>query len=705
MRLLLLLSLTAGLQAQVSAVLKSTMRYNDKPSDLVHALAVGDTWRCSMKISSLYYCSWNDGTGPGTIASRSVGFSTLSLDLASVTNTSFTRVQNAGVDSTIDFGITGSGSINGWGSAQVFKSGGFYYNVSQGLLYWQQSNNCWDPTQCNTYTPHLGVFSPTFSWITVSDDLGLHWCNPVTWVANTNTCPHNATTAKGDPLAFADRATANVWQDTLASTINNMANLEFVQFQSTDTTDQNQTYAYAFATQANTLQYYLARVPVATVNIQAGYQYYIGPVAGDVNLAANWCTTSYAVCAPSMTGLGNGYDINVNNANNTSGTMAHLPAPWNCYLTVMTWADNAADGGQYHQRLGWAPSMTGPFTPLTMDAHDIANWSFPQILLDTLVITDAVQKTGEISVIMGGSFNNFFGFEDYSPYFATYTLGPGANVFGVQKKGYGLQTQGISGIRTSFGNVANTLPARGLVALWTFDDFFPLNSPSTWTPKDLSDLLSGTHCLVSGALGTTFVTTGIRFQGSGDNSSTGSHCGASSMPSAFTGGDLVYSIITVYQPSVTTEGAVWYFGGGLNSGDGEWLAQGRVNGGDWCLLSWSFNVMGCTTTGSQFSADNWYMVSVLRSAGAPSASTLKIYRGLTPLTLGSFGSAPSVTATGNWYFGAKSNISNTAYQKPLNGYVTFQAVYNRVVTLAELKRIYDTLKTALARAPRSVTVQ
>lgn len=786
MRLLLLLSLAVSLNAQVSASLLSTMRYNDRTG----LKTQGDNSRCTPKIGPtvsvsaasnanpavitatghglitgqsiaftgatvnwvtlnastasyavivltantfsitgfdsttfgaltgtvttvpIWYCAFNDGESPLGVFNRSVGFAALaSTDLTDANATSWTII-----NTTSAYGVTGSGSINGWPSYRVFKTGGMVYDAPRHLIWWQANVNCWpDPITGNQINECAGypVFSPFDTHWLASDDFGQHWANPKTWADNGNTVPHNATTAAGDPIAFADRAYIQ-WQGP-----SNMSNLQPIQYQSGDTTDNNTTCTYFITSQSDTLAYYLARqCAITTMMDVSTVSYYVGLKGGDVLNPINWCSTSYAACAASMTSLGNGYDIDVNVHNNTMGYTSHLPAPWSVYLHVGTW-DNV-DGPStpsiaHRQRVYWAPSMNGPYTPLTLDPQLNPNLDFPMPLIDTLTITDAAQKTGTITAISTGSFDGPNALAacptcpNYSPYFSKYTLGPGTPVTGLHNNGNGLQTQGISGIRTSYGNVANTLPARGLQALWAFDDqlFGSSTALSTWPWIQSSETLAGTQCSGVGSH-VSVQSVGLRFTGFGDGSSSGDHCytgPTANMPS-FLAGDPTFTIITVYKPTDATLAglaAIWYFGRGTTTGDALWLAQSRVADGDFCLMKWSFVESACTTTGAQFTANNWYFLAVTRTGGATfSAANTAIYRGLTKLTLGNFSTVPVVVA-GPWYHGAKSDSNNTTYQKPLAGDIGFEVVYNRVLTLNELKRAYGTLKTVMAR--RGVTVQ
>lgn len=637
------------------------------------------------------YCAFNDGESPLGVFNRSVGLVTIaSTDLTDVNAISITII-----NSTADYGVTGAGGILGWPSYRVFKTGGFVHDAPRHLLYWQMNLNCWpDPITGNQINECAGlpVFSPLDTYFAVSDDYGQHWASPKTYALAGNVVPHNSTTAGGDPLAFADSSYI-FWPG-----VSKMANLMPVQYQASDTTDNNQTCTYFTSAQSNTLAYYLAsQCAITTFMDKTTWGYYTGPKGGDVLNLSNTCTTSYAACAGSMTSLGNGYDIDVNVYNNTMGYTIHLPAPWNCYLHAGTWADiNGASlpSASYRQRLYWAPSMTGPFTPLTLDPKLTANLDFGMGWVDTAIVTSMSAKTGYITVLSTGSYNGAGAFQscppcpNYSPYFTRYRLGPGSPVTGMHHVGGGLQTQGISGIRLSGGNVANALPTRGLQALWTFDDH--LWATSTWPFKQTSETFSGLQC-TGGSSHVSVQTTGLRWTGFGDDASNGDHCytGPSANMPSFLVGDPTFTIITIYKPADTNLAALWYFGGGTTTGDGLWLAHSRNTAGNFCLMEWSFVESACTTSGSLFSANNWYFVAVTRTGGATfSATNTAIYRGLTKLTLGSFASAPNVVA-GPFYHGAKSDVSNTAYQKPLNGDIAGQLVYSVVLTPGELKHAWE----------------
>lgn len=225
--ILLMFGLAAQLTAQLSATRTATMRYNDNGSALF-----GDTWRCSTKVEGLYYCTWNDGGWYDRLGSASgnIGVGVLSLDLTNVFNTSYHPMS-----SLTAYGGSGQFNTNGWTNGSGFKSGGLDFR-NGGKLYLAVQQQCQGNTgDCSGLTTGSGIHTT----IIVSDDLAVHWCNPKTWAANGNTCPHNSTTAKGDPPQGPTLDGAVMWPGN-----SHMADMQLVQYQASDSADQNSSTCY-----------------------------------------------------------------------------------------------------------------------------------------------------------------------------------------------------------------------------------------------------------------------------------------------------------------------------------------------------------------------------------------------------------------------------------------------------------------------------
>jgi hypothetical protein len=388
------------LSAQLSAVRIGSMRYDDQTWVTGRSMN-GDTYRCSSKVGAYHYCTYNDGDGPGS-GNRNIGFVRLSLDLSDVNATSMTLI-----DSTSGYGPSNKSDLNGWSNGATNKSGGLDFR--DGKLYLQVQQQCHDESGgvcAGLSTPGSGVNST----IIVSDDATIaspnHWCNPKTWAAAGNTCPHNATTAAGDPPLGPTADTAIMWPGG-----SHMADMQPVQYTAGDKTDGNATTCYWISRSSDFANYYLSKVACASIMDVTAWAYYTGAIGGDVGTSGNWCDTSYSACAASHTAIAAGdYPTDVGGVGWTA-SMVHLPTPWSTYLLV---GSKLNGSGTFNQSLFRSPFLTGPFTRITTDAvlGAGAGQNFPQILLDTLV-------GSTISVISGGA--NGSG-ADYSPYWSTYQI-------------------------------------------------------------------------------------------------------------------------------------------------------------------------------------------------------------------------------------------------------------------------------------------
>jgi hypothetical protein len=693
--LILASCLAAG--AQLSGVRASSMRYNDQTGTTGRVMS-GDTLRCGAQtIGGFYYCIYNDGNGPAQsppgIANRNFGYFKLSLDLSNVNNTAITLI-----DSTTNYGTINQANTNLWINNSTFKTGGIAFfggNAYVGVHLQCQGTL----TDCSGAV----VGGEIDSTIIVSTDATSaspnHWCNPKTWAANSNTCPVNATTAGGDPPQGPTADSAVMWPGQT-----HMGSLLWVQYGSGDTTDNNSTYCYALSNDSILLHRYLSRVPCTSIMDVTTWQYYKGPIAGDVNNSSNWCTGAYSSCAASHTVIDS---LNYPNANYQGGTgyqttLVHLGAPWNSYAGVSAFNDSAAN---VHQRLHWAPSMTGPFSPVTMDGllgtttGTTPGLGFPQLLLDTVTVTDAGQKRGTITAISGGEVGGSGPTIDYSPYWSTYTLGPGSFTSGPLLKGNGMLTQGNSRIRFSQGMVSGSIPAKGLQMFWGFDEQAAL--PTLWPLAEATELVGGTTCVTLGSNKPTLSGIGMSFAGTNSGSANASRCVTAANAPAFFAGNGTYSIFAIYKNnSASLQTGALTIGTSNTTLAELFIGTSFNSSGDFSVGYPTDNLF---TAGSLVSTSNYYFHGYTKQAGLMTAGNSVQYLNgrVIASSFGGFGT-PAI-ANGPIVFGAYTQTQNSNYLVLLNGNIVATVIYNRVLSPPEVYRLYRSLKTMALR--RGITLQ
>jgi hypothetical protein len=685
--LFLFLTLVPAMLGQLSAVRTSTMRYNDQTGSTGRCMS-GDTFRISQLSGGFYYGSYNDGLGAiacgsfGGIANRNIGFYKLTLDLANVNNTVMTLI-----DSTAGYGAFNTQNTNGWLNNATFKSGGVSFYGSN--LYFAVHLQC----QATLVLDCVGgVAGATGVDVTIlcSDDLGVHWSNPKTVAAQGGCALHNATTAGGDPPQGPTADSAVMWAGQ-----SHMSDLQFVNFAAGDSTDGNSTTVYAFTRGTNGLNYYLSKVPKATIQDVTTWSYYVGPLGGDVLNAANWCSTSYAACAATHTVLVSGDYPTYSGGVGYTANMVHLGAPWNVYVTAGTFNDKNA---KFHQRLFWSPSMAGPFAPVTMDGitgtGSAGNGlNFPQLLLDTLNVTNSTQKIGTITAISGGGAPTSV---DYSPYWSTYTLGPGSFRTSNQLNGNGMLLQGASSVRLSQGMAAGSIPARGLQWLWEFNEQVSL--PTAWPVSRGVELLTGTTCAPTSSV--TLSAIGMAFAGTGGGGASATRCATSGNAPSYMQGSGGYSMFAVFRNTQASTISIIMATGTGTTGTQLSLFTSANSAGD--FYHGYYGQAAAYTAGSLLNASNYYFVGFTKAAGAISTATETFYLNGRPATVTTGSGTPNVAAA-PFIFGANQQTAGSTYNSPLNGTIVAAAMYNRVLSQPEVLRLYQGLKSMATH--RGITLQ
>lgn len=784
--LILYLSAIIAVSAQVSATRTASMRYNDKSGSNVD----GDTFRCSGKVSSLYYCLFNDGLGAQSATSLNIGLMSLSLDLSNVNNTTFTNLSGTsgyGVKSEL---VSGGNGWTGYSYAS-WKSGGAWTDGAQLLAS--------PHMQCNA---DVGGVCPGSYGLAVNTTIirstnftagagNIFFCNPKTIAAAT--CTSNATTKAGDVPQGPTPDTAIMWPG-----LTKMGNLQFFQYAPGDNANNcgsGGTYV-CFTTRGAGYETYLAQVPVATPTDVSTVRYYIGPIGGDFNQADNWCSTSYAACNGSMTAIayvyGNGTGVNW-----VGGTpaIAHLPTPFNAYIMVGDCGDATA-AGVGHICVTASKAPTGPWSPITIDnslgiglpagntfvtaagsgytngtytvtatggtgsggaqiqvvvaggvatcnAAGPANnctilnpgnydaqvpavpsfsgvgttWSpstagsgatfsvsfgtggpgqnFAQILPDTLSVSGT---TGTVTAISGGSFTGPL--VNYSPYFSTYTIGPGSPTYGTTLLGSGMQTQGNSQIRMSAGNVARSIPRKGLVQFWDFMDQRLL--PTSWPTIQTTEMLGYGQGTKTG--GVTLNSVGMVFDGTGAGASMTHWATTANAPSALAGNGTFSAFVLFTNPSLTGSNII---ATGAASTDNGWNFNVPYDGTIHMHLglygdNYAYTGNGLVTT------NNYYVAGFTYTGGgsthpalANTAVWLSGNRITSGLTYNSGGGVPNVTAS-PLLFGAGYQTFGT-FAGPLTGTILAVAIYNRALNSVEVRHLTEALRGIGAR--RGVVVQ
>ncbi len=779
--LILYLAAIVAATAQVSATRTATMRYNDKSGSNVD----GDTFRCSNKVSGLYYCLFNDGLGPQSATTLNIGFMSLSLDTSNVNNTTFTLLSG-----TSGYGIKSAlvSTGNGWTgySYASWKSGGVWTDGTQMLVSPHMQCNSDVGGVCpGTYG--LAVNTTIIRSTNFSAGAGnVFFCNPKTIAAAT--CTSNATTKAGDVPQGPTPDTAIMWPG-----LTKMGNLQFIQYAPGDNADDcgsGGTWV-CFQTRGAGYETYYARCPVASPTDVSTCQYYVGPIGGNFGQADNWCSTSYAACNGSMTVIGyvytNGTGVNWMGA---TPTIAHLGAPFNCYVTIGDVGD-ATTAGAGHLTITQAKSPAGPWSPVTLDdalgigltagnvtltaagsgytngtytltasggtgsgggqiqvivAGNVATCTqppgtactvltpgnydaqvpavptfsgsfgggsgatfstttafgtggpgqnFAQILPDSLSVSGT---TGTVTAISGGSFTGPL--VNYSPYFSTYSIGPGSPTYGTTLQGSGMQTAGNSQFRMSAGSVSRSLPRRGLVQFWEFMDQRLL--PTSWSSIQTTEHLAYGQGAKTG--GVTLGPVGMVFDGTGTGASTTHWTTTANAPSVLAGNGTFSAFALFTNPSLAGSNII---GTGAASTDNAWNFNVPFNSSIQLHLglygdNYAFSGNGLITT------NNYYVVGFTYTGGGsthPSFANTGVWlsgnRITSGVTYNSGGGVPNVTAS-PLLFGAGYETFGT-FAGPLTGTIVAVAIYNRAVTPVEVKRITEVFRAIGAR--RGVVVQ
>ncbi len=184
----------------------------------------GDTWRCSGWSPSTaggnwngghLYCTFNDGAFVASGNRNLAIWELTAYDPNNIANSTF-----ALVNAMTSYGAAGTGGLCG---ALTYKSQDVWSDG--GKLYWNQ--------YCQTNGSPFDTFQ---SWISVSPDKGLHWCNFAHYVTGgnggANTCDAGNWGATGDVPTGAT-ATDMQWQSlgtfTKGSTMGRLAPVQVVQ--------------------------------------------------------------------------------------------------------------------------------------------------------------------------------------------------------------------------------------------------------------------------------------------------------------------------------------------------------------------------------------------------------------------------------------------------------------------------------------------
>lgn len=283
--------------ADIAVTATSTFRYLDKVGLLTNPS--GDTWLDDMwltdaacvTLSATPPCALglvndplNSDWGTGLTGSPAIGLTFLTAISASTPAANTTTVSlfnGSNALSSYSAAATSDCSTSDWKSGHGWvhpTNGNIYINVEK------QQNSA----------PFL-VCSST---LIISDDLGLHWCNKLTWDTNSHTCPHNSTTATGDAPTVFD-ATTMLWQGSGPND-----STHYMAFLSPISTGQpgasvpsipgncGGTCQLFYNITGDDANIGLARIALTDDPMQAAnWHYYSGAPGGDANDPANWTTT------------------------------------------------------------------------------------------------------------------------------------------------------------------------------------------------------------------------------------------------------------------------------------------------------------------------------------------------------------------------------------------------------------------------------
>lgn len=293
--------------------------------------------------------------------------------------------------------------------------------------------------------------------------------------------------------------------------------------------------------------------------------------------------------------------------------------------------------------------------------------------------------------------------------------------------------------RISIQGVGNRLILNGLAAAYDFGDWlnYPLG-PSRYGDANTysADLTGSGNCLVTlrnnGAstlfLGTqssyiTYSAAGIRLGGNYSSQIT-SQAGDCSWNLPISG-DAAFTIQMILKPENVTTNGLPVLEGMDPSINGALTPNPRPHR-EFVLAinsAWQngkhldFSDYGpqYVTTSPTWNANSYYLLTLVKTPGPVSASTVKIYLGATQqpgTNVGSpDGQSPNLSSQmmvriGCWSFGVQTYCNPGDYHGTmLPATHSFFAVYTRALSEDEVERNYTALKEAMTQPPRSITLQ
>ena len=171
--------------------------------------------------------------------------------------------------------------------------------------------------------------------------------------------------------------------------------------------------------------------------------------------------------------------------------------------------------------------------------------------------------------------------------------------------------------------------------------------------------------------------------------------------------DQPWTVSTVVQFSSASTGFRWFGAGGSNGASGFffWTASGTGGAGSLCAI-WITNSnvnRGVCSAGGLFTAGAWTHVVITRTTGVIAGSVHIYVNGVESPSYNTFlyaggGSTSPVLTPGPVVLGAQPG---STYQELTGSFSSF-GIWNRVLTLAEIKRTYTTLKAQMLQ--RGITL-
>ena len=726
-RILLALTLAGG---PIFAELKSngvTVNMIDLWADAQAGIA-GDTYHFTAWSGSgsggnfnggRIYGSYNDGSGcPG---GGNIAFLELTvLDWSTKSNTHVNCV-----NSMSSFG-TAVNQPAGWSDGNAWKS----YNPTSynGVIYWpvnrQEQSNPW-----NAY----------MSTMMMSPDRGVHWCNPATWAAHTGSagCDSSNWQANGD--APPNSSTGMMWGSVGVKT-NPMARPVRVQFCQDETCTgmpfDADNYLYFDSmdgtngpTQYGVTMYAacVAKSPAAIMDATQWWYHTTGnatcgdPASWTHNIASavpvaqqKLAGTNFFQYPSSILYIAAAKQFLMFSYNTDGKTMllsSDYPwGPWKRFATSPSLpppapATGNGQGGFPSANLAWLDSSCAG-----CNSHP-GRW---RITYATSVYGHAPAASlylWQIEIVNGGP--------------VTGGSGPVSAPVGVVELG-------TLRIRANKDGTNNRLTTRGLVRAYAMDDYLDMPSTSWSAPGTglyVSELTGSGNCLVvgnnasgsmawgtpSGTAGTSFVAGGITANGYSPffNGIGGNCAGTPRLPLS---GDAAFTVQMIVKPTNITSNKA----GLLSISDpanyaghkGFYIQQNRAYAGGNHIDVGDYTAKYVTTTVS-WSAGSYYLLTVVKTPGVVSPSTVKVYIGTTPFTGTVTGSddglPPNLPATTRLVLACMeqptSKCETGGSDSALPATYSFFALYDRALSADEVARNYSALKAAMAQAPRSVTLQ